>query len=84
MPKRLAESIILQCIEDLWDERHRQESIAFFTGPDFKFMAKSAGMHAEQKIELLHLIKRISAYSGGIIPKADRAGTSPRALSAPP
>lgn len=89
--KSIAETLILQCMEDLWDEKHRSESIDFFTGPDFHFYADLAGLDMDKKIELLRLVKRVSRHTRhsnkrkGIIPRpADRAGSSPHALSASP
>ncbi len=87
--KNLAETLILQSMEDLWDAKRRSESIDFLTGQGFHFFADMAGMDMENKIELMRLVKRISRHTRhsnkALIPRpADRAHSSPIALSAPP
>lgn len=56
--KRLAEGIILQSIEDLWNEDHRQECITFFKDKDFRICAELAGIDLSDQVELLNLVKR--------------------------
>lgn len=53
--KGLAEAIILQSIEDLWDKNNREESLAFFNGNAFDICALCAGMNVseQQKIRAL-------------------------------
>ncbi len=57
--KGLAEGIILQSIEDLWNENLRDESIAFFRGREFSICADMAGMNLADQIKLLGLVKGI-------------------------
>jgi hypothetical protein len=87
--KRLAESVILQSLEDLYDSDHRAESIHFFTNRDFRVFAKMAGMNIDDKIRLLRLVRQVGRYTRKArdtrVPKqADRAKSSPVALSASP
>ncbi|MBI5847657.1 MAG: hypothetical protein HZB31_06865 [Nitrospirae bacterium] len=54
--KKLAESIILQCIEDLWDRSSMHESIDFFTERGFSICATLAGMEIGEQVKLLDLV----------------------------
>jgi len=54
--KHLAEAIILQCIEDLWDENYRKDSISFFSGDDFRTCASIAGMDIPEQLKILNLL----------------------------
>lgn len=56
--KKLAEGIILQSVEDLWNESCREDCIAFFRGEDFTLCAELAGMGLGDQVELLNLIKK--------------------------
>jgi hypothetical protein len=69
--RRLAESVILQSLEDLWDERYRAESIDFFTGREFHLFARMAGMDTEEKIRLLRMVKK----ANGQVTKERRSRT---------
>ena len=51
----LAEAIILQSIEDLWDEGQRQACVEFFTGEDFRSCAALAGMSTSDQIRILKM-----------------------------
>ena len=53
--KALAEAIILQSLEDLWDERHRNESLKFFNGRGFRMCSGIAGMGQAEKKALNEL-----------------------------
>ncbi len=57
--KGLAEGIILQSMEDLWNENLRDESIAFFKGREFCVCAEIAGMNLADQIKLLGLVRGI-------------------------
>jgi len=46
--KALAEAIILQSLEDLWEPAHRKESIEFLSGEGFRICARLAGMGPEE------------------------------------
>lgn len=54
--KKLAESIILQCIEDLWDRALMTESIDFFAKRGFSNCATIAGMDICDQVKLLDLV----------------------------
>lgn len=54
--KTLAEAIILQSIEDLWDEGHKDDSLSFFRGEGFNMCAKMAGIRPDDRLRLLRLI----------------------------
>jgi len=55
--KNIAEAVILQSMEDLYEEAHREESIEFFTGSGFAQCAEIAGMTQKEKAEVLNIIK---------------------------
>ena len=54
--ENLAEAIILQSIEDLWDESQRDGCIAFFTGEDFTMCARIARMSLSDQVKLLNMV----------------------------
>jgi hypothetical protein len=54
--KELAEKVILQSIEDLWDKEQRDLCSAFFCGQGFSFWAEAAGMTMSDKRKILSLI----------------------------
>ena len=55
--ENLAEAIILQSIEDLWDESQRDGCIAFFGGEDFTTCAKIARMSLSDQVKLLNMVR---------------------------
>lgn len=57
--KSVAEAIILQGMEDLWDLRFRAESLKFFAGKEFRTCARMAGMSTDDKLKLLHYVKQV-------------------------
>jgi hypothetical protein len=59
--KSLAESIILQSMEDLSDASHRAESLEFFSGEGFRICAQMAGMEADDQVKILELVRNISS-----------------------
>jgi len=67
--RKIAEAIILQAIEDLWSDVHRQESIEFFTGEGFAICAKIAGMGLYEKLKLIQAIKKAIQKKDYIYPK---------------
>ena len=79
--RRLAESVILQSLEDLWDERYRAESIDFFTGREFHLFARMAGMDTEEKIRLLRMVKK--AHGQVSRQRRSRTFSTAGSLSAP-
>jgi len=60
----LAEGIILQAIEDLYDEDQRQDCLAFLRSKDFATLAEMAGLDRASQVRLFDLVKRIIAVSG--------------------
>ena len=65
--KKLAEAIILQSIEDLYDVRHRTGSVDFFTGESFHTCARMAGLGTGEKLKVLNLVREVvgATTSGG-------------------
>jgi len=61
--KKLAERIILQAIEDLYDDDQREDCIAFFQNKDFTFFAEMAGMDLASQVRILDLVKLMIAAS---------------------
>jgi competence transcription factor ComK len=57
--KGLAEGIIMQSIEDLWNENLRDESIAFFKGKEFRICAEVARMSLDDQVKTLNLVRSI-------------------------
>ena len=55
----LAEGIIMQSIEDLWNENLRDECVAFFKGKEFRICAEIAGMGLDDQVKVLTLVKGI-------------------------
>lgn len=52
----LAEAIILQSIEDLWNRYHREDCIKFFAGREFNMCARMAGMNSANRIKLINMV----------------------------
>ncbi len=55
--RNLAEAIILQAAEDLWDYDYRKESIVFFCGEGYCKCAALAGMSLCQREQFLRMLK---------------------------
>lgn len=60
----LAEAIILQSIDDLWNEEHRQGCIDFFTGEDFRTCAAIAGISTSEQIKILKIFGGLMKSAG--------------------
>lgn len=56
--KTIAESIILQCVEDLWDKPSMKQSSEFFSRRGFSICAAIAGMDICDQVKLLDLVNR--------------------------
>ncbi|MBI5074662.1 MAG: hypothetical protein HZB62_05780 [Nitrospirae bacterium] len=54
--RKLSESIILQCIEDLWDKASMKQSAKFFSQKDFSICANIAGMDICDQVKLLDIV----------------------------
>lgn len=50
--RNLAEAVILQSIEDLWDPDYRKESKDFFSGDAFNICSEIAGLDSAKKLKL--------------------------------
>ncbi|MDA8169114.1 MAG: hypothetical protein M0Z59_05370, partial [Nitrospiraceae bacterium] len=59
--RALAEAIILQSLEDLWDSGHRDESLEFFHGEGFGTYADLAGLGPAERAEIM---KMFGAHMG--------------------
>jgi hypothetical protein len=57
--KGLVEGIILQSLEDLWNEGYREESISFFRGRDFSLCADIAGMSTDDQVRMLTMVRDV-------------------------
>lgn len=55
--KSLAESVILQAMEDLYSNAYRNESVEFFNGGGFSTLSEIAGMSIGEKLKLLRMLK---------------------------
>ena len=55
--RSLAEAVILQSIEDLWNPLHREESKEFFKGEGFKIYAEIADLNSLRNYKLLHITR---------------------------
>jgi len=54
--KELAETVILQSVEDLWDKKLREECNTFFCGQGFSFWADAAKIKISDRRKILSLI----------------------------
>ena len=52
----LAEAVILQSLEDLWNPLYRAESREFFEGSGFKMCAEIAGIDCMKQYKILHIL----------------------------
>jgi hypothetical protein len=58
--KNLAEAIILQSVEDLWDAKQKDECLTFFYGESFGMCAEIAGMNKDEQAMMLQLVSASS------------------------
>ena len=65
--KELAETVILQSIEDLWDKKRREECSSFFCGQGFSFWAGAAGMTISARRKILSMILASMTEKGSFI-----------------
>jgi hypothetical protein len=54
--KELAETVILQSIEDLWDKEQKEACSSFFCGQGFSFWANAARMTISDRRKVLALV----------------------------
>jgi hypothetical protein len=58
MAKNLAEAVLLQSIEDLWDKKESKKCFSFFKGNGFHLCSDIAGISPVDRRKLLSLIVR--------------------------
>ena len=63
--RNIAELIILQGIEDLWNKREKSGSADFFTGEGFSLCAGIAGMDPHDQGRLLNMVGKVMATNAG-------------------
>ena len=54
--RSLAEAVILQSIEDLWNPARKRESLLFFKGEGFRLYAGIAGINNAKRRSLLEML----------------------------
>jgi hypothetical protein len=54
----LAEAVILQAIEDLFDPSERKKSIAFFKSENFSLCAETAGLSTLEQIRIIRMLAK--------------------------
>jgi len=59
---KLAEAIILQALDDLFDSKECLKSVEFFTGDGFARCAEMACMDHQRKVGLLDVVSRTVAF----------------------
>jgi hypothetical protein len=68
--KELAETVILQSVEDLWDKKLMEKCNTFFCGQGFSFWADIAGIKISDRRKLLSMVTESitnkEIYSQGI------------------
>jgi hypothetical protein len=80
--RTLAESLILQSMEDISDASHRAESLEFFSGEGFRICAQMAGMKAEDQVKVLEMVRKISSIPCEL-PKPAKVRSRARKLTVP-
>jgi len=63
--KFLAEAVILQAIEDLFDPSERKRSIDFFNSDNFSLCAEIAGLNAVDQIRIIRML--VNQGSGSLL-----------------
>ena len=56
--KNLAEAVIAQSVEDLWNPIHKRKCIEFFTGEGFRLASEMARMSTVDKLRLVLMLRR--------------------------
>jgi hypothetical protein len=56
--RSLAEAVILQAIEDLFDSSERKKSIDFFKSENFTLCAETAGLSALEQIRIIRMLAK--------------------------
>jgi len=55
--RNLSEAIILQSMEDLWDEGHKDDCRTFFEGEGFHICAGIADIESSDRLRLIDMIR---------------------------
>jgi hypothetical protein len=63
--RNLTEAIILQSVEDLWDEALKNECLTFFEGEGFDICACIAGIKSSDRLRLIDIIRSSTGISIG-------------------
>jgi hypothetical protein len=61
--RNLTEAIILQSVEDLWDEGHKSECLTFFEREGFDICAGIAGIESSDRLRLIDMIRSATGIS---------------------
>ena len=56
--KSLAEAVILQAVEDLFDSSERKKSIDFFKGENFTLCAETAGLSTLEQMRIIRMLAK--------------------------
>jgi hypothetical protein len=57
--RSLAEGIIVQSMEDMWDESLSEECTAFFRSEEFRLCAELAEMGLSEQVRILDMVKEV-------------------------
>jgi hypothetical protein len=78
--KNLAEGIIVQSMEDLWDDNLREDCIAFFRGEEFRMCAELADMNLAEQLKLLDMVKgALDLHKGKKSTEGSKSGAGSKA-----
>jgi len=58
LARSLAEAVILQSIEDLWNPERKRESLKFFKSNGFELCSKIAGISYIKQLAMLRMLAR--------------------------
>lgn len=58
--KVLAEAVILQSMEDLWDKKERDDAIRFFNSEGFSTFAGIAGMNFFEQLRVYNMVNKMT------------------------
>ena len=61
--RALAEGVILQAIEDFWNEASRKDSIEFFHGEGLRQWAAIGGISIGKQLKLIRMLKKQFRHS---------------------
>ncbi|HBG92287.1 MAG: hypothetical protein A3J81_06355 [Nitrospirae bacterium RIFOXYB2_FULL_43_5] len=67
--KSIAEAVILQSMEDIYERGHMRESIEFFNGSGFELCAEIAGLTEREKTEILNIVRGAGFEVASAIPQ---------------